>query len=468
MTTERISTTPERIFKPQPGPQTRFLSARADIVGYGGSAGSGKTFAEMLESLRHHGKRNARIAFFRRERVRVTVPGGLWDESHTIYPFFRGASNEARLSWKFPSGATISFLTLQYEQDVKKYHGGQFAVQLWDELTEFLESQFWYMSSRNRTSAKIKPYIRFTCNPDADSWVAKLIAWWIGDDGFPIAARSGVVRWFFRRDDFIYWGDTKQELIDKYEAEEIDCLSFTFIGATIEDNQILLQNNPGYISTLRGLHEIDKQRLLYGNWKIKKEGKIFHQADFKLFTRNPASYLVKIITVDTAQKVKEHNDWSVFQAWVKTEQGIYLIDQFRGKMMFPELKTAAMAFITKHNDARYVFIEDTVSGTSLIQTLGRELQRQITPIERSKDKYTRAYDCQGYVEAGYVWINCMSDYYTDFISEIVSFAPENANKSEYHDDQVDCMMDGIDQLLINCVPYYKSAAEERSISSTIY
>ena len=440
---------PERVFRAQPGPQTQFLSSRADIVIYGGAAGGGKTYAVLLESLRHHATLNARIAIFRRERVRVTAPGGLWDESHNIFPYFNAVSNEARLVWKFPRGATVSFLTLQYEQDVKKFHGSQLAVQLWDELTEFEESQFWYMTSRSRTNAKIKPYIRATCNPDADSWVAKLIAWWIGDDGLPIADRCGRIRWFYRRDDILLWADSKEELIANHGAEEVDCRSFTFIAATIEDNQILLQNNPAYLSTLRSLREIDKQRLLFGNWRIKAEGKIFHQSDFKIFTRNPASHQIKIIVMDTAQKVKEHNDWSVFQCWVKSDKGIYLIDQFRGKMMFPELKTAAIAFINKHSDARYVFIEDKVSGTSLVQTLSRELQRTITPIERHKDKYTRAYDCVGYVQGGYVYINGVSDYYTDFISEVVSFAPENANKANVFDDQVDCMMDAIDQLLIN-------------------
>lgn len=64
-----------------------------------------------------------------------------------------------------------------------------------DELTHFSEAQFWYMLSRNRSMSGVRPYVRATTNPDADSWVAKLIDWWIDDvSGYPIPERGGVVR----------------------------------------------------------------------------------------------------------------------------------------------------------------------------------------------------------------------------------------------------------------------------------
>jgi hypothetical protein len=45
-----------------------------------------------------------------------------------------------------------------------------------DELTHFSESQFFYMLSRNRSMCGVRPYVRATTNPDADSWVATFIA----------------------------------------------------------------------------------------------------------------------------------------------------------------------------------------------------------------------------------------------------------------------------------------------------
>ncbi len=437
----------EYVFRAQRGPQTAFLKADADIVIYGGAAGGGKTYGALLAALRHHQTPNARVGIFRRDRGRLTNPGGLWDEADKIYPYFGGMSNQQTLTYKFPQGARISMHGLQYEADVKKHHGSQYSVMIFDELTEFTEYQFFYMMSRNRSDAGIASYIRATCNPDSTSWVRTFIDWWIGGDGLPIPARSGKVRWFARINDSLHWADSQYDLMRDYNLQEHDCKSVTFIPATIEDNQILLQNDPRYISNLRALPEVQKQQLLYGNWNVKADGKVFKQADFKNYIRIPPSYLFKVIVVDTAQKTKESSDYTVIQAWIKVEGSIYLVDQVRGKYEYPDLKRMFIAFATKHLDARNIYIEDAVSGTALIQECSREpgLQGRIKPITRSKDKYTRAYDAQGYVKSGYVFINPMSDYYTDYISEMTAFSGDN---SHAHDDQVDCTCDAIQKMLV--------------------
>lgn len=433
------------IVRPQPGPQTAFLSSPADIVLYGGSAGSGKTFSLMLACLRHHKLKNATMAIFRRERTRIMAPGGLWDEANKIFPKFGGTPNAQQLTYKFPSSAKVNFCSLQYDSDVMKYHGAQIMLLIFDELTEFTEHQFFYMLSRNRSDTGVSGYVRATCNPDADSWVKNLISWWLADDGYPIPERSGSIRYFCRISDAIFWADTKAQLIADHGVEEIDCKSFTFIPATIEDNQILLQNDPSYVSNLRALNEVEKQRLLFGNWKIRAAGKIFRQEDFPIFTRNPSHITSELIVVDTAQKAKEHNDYSVMQYWVKGEKGIYLIDQIRGKFEYPDLKVMFKAFCAKYRNAK-IYVEDSVSGTALIQDCRREMQRPIEAIIRSKDKYTRAYDVQGYVKSGYVWLNCIADYYTDFVAEATAFS---ADGQYAHDDQIDCLCDAVQKLLID-------------------
>ena len=77
-----------------------------------------------------------------------------------------------------------------------------------DELCHFTEGQFFYMLRRNRSGCGIKPYVRASCNPDASSWVADFIGWWIDQDsGFPIPERSGKLRYFLREDDAIKWAE---------------------------------------------------------------------------------------------------------------------------------------------------------------------------------------------------------------------------------------------------------------------
>lgn len=144
-----------------------------------------------------------------------------------------------------------------------------------DELTHFTRYQFFYMMSRNRSDADIKPYIRATCNPDADSWVADFIAWWINPDtGYPIPERSGKIRYLVRINDELIWADARKDLIDRgIDADEIK--SVTFIASTLQDNQILMKRDPGYLANLKALPLVERERLLYGNWKIKPAAGLF-------------------------------------------------------------------------------------------------------------------------------------------------------------------------------------------------
>ena len=115
--------------------------------------------------------------------------------------------------------------------------------------------------------------------------------------------------------------------MDTYGFERIDCKSFTFIPATVEDNQILLQNDPAYLANLRALNDNDKARLLYGNWKVSSAGTIFSQKSFRTFVIEPADIEFRLITIDTAQKMQDHNDYTVMQLWGLKGKNIYLLDQ---------------------------------------------------------------------------------------------------------------------------------------------
>jgi hypothetical protein len=70
------------------------------------------------------------------------------------------------------------------------------------------------MVSRNRSTCGVRPYIRATCNPDADSWVAEFLTWWIDPaSGLPIPERAGVLRYYVRVDEKIQWADKPEELM---------------------------------------------------------------------------------------------------------------------------------------------------------------------------------------------------------------------------------------------------------------
>lgn len=452
------------IFRPQPGPQEQFLASTADIAIYGGAAMGGKTYALLLESLRGITCNEYHGVIFRKHQTSIKKAGAILDEAKTMYSHFDANLNKSELKFTFKNNVDISFLGLATDDDVDNIHGAQFDFAGIDEVTQFSEYRFWGVWSRVRSkSGEMNAYMRATCNPEP-GYIADLIDWWIGEDGLPIQERSGVIRWLVRDDNIITWFDEYQDAIkhirSNYDEEywnKIFPISFTFIPARIDDNQIGIQNNPNYISSLNALPEIRRQRLLYGNWKIKPEGKLFKAEDFKNFAIKPAKIDAITITVDTAQETKTANDFTVMQVWCRANGNIYLLNQARGKWEFNE-QLLILKNLCITEKPTFVCIEKKSNGSALIQSLRREISVPIRAIERNKDKYTRGFECQQYIESGYVYLNPASDYYVNFINEIVSFSPENKNKS-VHDDQVDCMMDAIDQLLINYVERIKTTQQ---------
>lgn len=155
------------------------------------------------------------------------------------------------------------------------------------------------MLSRNRTACGIHPYMRATCNPDADSWVADFISWWIDPEtGYPIPERSGVIRYMVHNNDIVSWFDTKEEGVEfakqtglRGDEAEHAVKSVTFIASTLKDNKILMENDPGYLANLLALPEVEKERLLRGNWKIKPSAGSF-------FKRTQIGKILKVLPDD--------------------------------------------------------------------------------------------------------------------------------------------------------------------------
>lgn len=317
--------------RPQKGFQETVLACKADIAIVGGAAGCGKTFLMLIEAVRNN--KNARFGavIFRRTTVQIKNEGGLWDESEKLYPYLGGVPKESALQWQFRSGSKIKFAHMEYEKNKIDWQGAQICMIGFDELTHFTEGQFWYLFSRNRSDCGIKPYIRATCNPDPDSWVAKLIAWWIDQDtGFPIPARSGVIRYFARDDNTIIWGDTIAEVQDQaphlFKIRELRdrdmgslIKSFTFISGSIYDNEIFIDKDPGYLGNLLSLQAEERSRLLEGNWLIRTDGMGLcdHTKIQQVFDNWPESgpFPRKCITCDAARFGKDLCVIFVWKGW---------------------------------------------------------------------------------------------------------------------------------------------------------
>ena len=185
----------------------------------------------------------------------------------------------------------------------------------------------------------------------------------------------------------------------------------------------------------------------YQQQPAPKGGGIFKDEWWRYYQATPALEH-RIIYVDTAQKTKESNDYSVFQCWGKSLTGqAVLLDQVRGKWEAPELLTQARAFWLKHKASsnpaklRAMKVEDKASGTGLIQTLKRE-GVPVIPIQRNIDKVTRAMDVVPMIQSGNVLLPESAAWLSEYLAEASVF-PNGA-----HDDQLDPTMDAISDMLL--------------------
>lgn len=284
------------------------MATPAQICIYGGAAGGGKSYGLLLSPLRYKNVKGFGCTIFRRNFNQIFSQGGLWDESSKIYAGIKGAQPQLSLGrWKFTDekGRTISsvkFAHIEREDELNKWQGSQICEIGFDELTHFSEKIFFYMLSRNRSTCGVTPFVRATCNPDADSWVAKFIEWWIDQEtGYPIPERSGKIRWFIRRDEILHWANTKQELWERFnlvtDEERAEPRSVTFIMSKLQDNQELLKVNPQYLANLKALSQIERERLLNGNWKIKAAAGLF-------FKRTQVGDILQSVPLDVIEWVR--------------------------------------------------------------------------------------------------------------------------------------------------------------------
>lgn len=132
--------------------------------------------------------------------------------------------------------------------------------------------------------------------------MAKFIEWWIDQEtGYPIPERSGKLRWMLRRQDAIYWADTREELWERFnlttEEEKAEPKTVTFIASTIYDNKILLDRNPQYLANLKAMATVERERLLNGNWKIKPAAGLF-------FKRTQLGSILQTVPADVERWVR--------------------------------------------------------------------------------------------------------------------------------------------------------------------
>jgi len=181
---------------------------------------------------------------------------------------------------------------------------------------------------------------------------------------------------------------------------------------------------------------------LYQQRPAAAEGSIFKRQHWQFFTpteHNPPA-LVESLGIyrvvqawDTAFKTKEANDFSVCCTLGVAKSRFYVLDVWRDRVEFPDLKRALVAQAQKWG-AHAVLVEDTAAGQSLLQELRRNTRVPLIPVKADRDKVTRSHAVTALHEAGLVYLPDGDHWVSDFTDELASFP--NAP----HDDQVDAFV----------------------------
>lgn len=211
--------------------QKQFIEAGASEVLFGGAAGGGKSFAQLIDAFlfaqRYPKSRQLILRRTYRELEMSLIRVAMDMYPRAIYKY-----NASKHMGAFSNGSVIDFAYCDSENDIYKYQSAEYDVIRFDELTHFTEQMYVYLISRCRGTNGYPKQIKGSTNPGGvgHAWV---------------------------KSRFIDMGPPNQERDGKI-----------FIPAMVQDNVFLMNTDPDYVKRLEKLSEKDKQALLYGNWDI--------------------------------------------------------------------------------------------------------------------------------------------------------------------------------------------------------
>lgn len=222
--------------------QKSFIDSECDEVLFGGAAGGGKSYAQLIDTLlfalKYPGSKQLLL-----RRTFPELKRSLILNSLVLFPRELGKYNDSDKKWKFVNGSMIEFGYCDSENDVTQYQSAEYDCIRFDELTHFTEFQYTYLISRIRGVNNFPKQIKSSTNPGSvgHAWVKKK---------------------------FI------ENKIPNREYKDSNGRSSIFIPARVQENKFLMDADPQYIKRLEQLPEMQRKALLEGEWDIF-EGQYF-------------------------------------------------------------------------------------------------------------------------------------------------------------------------------------------------
>ena len=247
-------------WEPQPGPQSLAVAAQfVTEIMFGGARGGGKSdylLGDFLQDI-DKGEDWAGI-IFRRSYPELEE---LIKRAKQIYlqPVYGAVWKVADKTFVFPSGATLKMRHVDTEDDCEKYQGHQYAWIGWDELTNWpnLNSYKKLKACLRNASPKI-PFKRIRCSANPGGVGHHAVKAYFVD---PCPTGLELLE--------------STQIVDQYDEKTRTFVKLPwtttrmFIPSKVQDNVILMRNDPGYIARL---HEIGSPELvrawLEGDWSV--------------------------------------------------------------------------------------------------------------------------------------------------------------------------------------------------------
>lgn len=234
--------------------QAAFIQATAREVLFGGAAGGGKSYGQLIDALlfalKYPGSRQLIL-----RRSFAELDKSLIRSSLSIYPRKLYRYNSQSHLGKFTNGSLIDFGYCANESDVYQYQSAEYDVVRFDELTHFTEFQYTYLISRVRGANGYPKQVKSSTNPGG-----------IGHE------------WVKRR--FVTPAPPNTVFSDDTGGTRV------FIPSRVEDNRFLLDHDPDYPNRLAALPENQRRALLEGDWELF-EGQYFAEFSYKEHVVDP-------------------------------------------------------------------------------------------------------------------------------------------------------------------------------------
>lgn len=460
MTDENITIAPASPF------QHKYLTSNAQILLVGGAAGSSKSYVGLMRHLRFAEDPKYRGYCIRKNSTAIMKSGGLFWEAVALYKKYDPKLKVKMKDQKviFSSGAEVSFSHYENTNAGQMYQGIQISNIFYDEVTHSEEDHIWWLWSRLRSEAKNPHSLWLSCNPDVDSWVLKYAMWYLYPEGHPLAGRpdpekNGTIRYLLRVNGDIVWGDSFEEMQEKYGYDKTP-ISFQGLFGTIDDNPPLKISNPLYKSNLESLPHIERERLLHGNWFARPmNSSYFSRATVTELDHPPnPSDIVKLVRAYDFASTLPHDgnrspDYFASVKMAKLRNGEYVIlDVLRTRITFGQWETHILQnAVADGSKCEIVIPQDPnpQAKANAIQMAHRITQMGYpTRVRRSSLGKLEAFQpFAASAEIGCIHVvkGCARDEWNKifgdngfFYKELEAFNGERRSGESGHDDMVDC------------------------------